>query len=504
MYDIFVISNDDVKLKDTISKLKTRTPLIKKAKTFEEAQRMAITTMFWVVWDNLDIVDDFKFDYVVPSWDREYVHVFKNSTYFDGVCLFPKKTQVSKNELQHRFFINKKEIDTVASIPKPYDIFYIDTYEEYLKALASSRSEMFWIVWNDVDVLDTFKFDYVVPVWDQEYVHVFKNATYFDGLCLFSKNMQVSKKEFQHRFFINKKEIDVVASIPKPYDIFCIDTYEEYLKALENTRSEMFWMIPKEAEVLDTFKFDFYLPYDTFNHNISHVFKHIVRGEETYNGITLLSKNIQLSAKEINFRFIIERKEHDIVASKLKPHDVVFISYNESQAEINYRRLLEKCPLAKRIDGVKGIHNAHIEAAKLAETEMFWVVDGDAIIVDSFNFDYEISRYERDTVHVWQSKNPINDLVYGYGGVKLLPRKETLAVDVFAADMTTSISPNFKAIQEISNITAFDTDEFAVWRSAFRECVKLSSNIINRNDLSESLNRLDIWCTQGADKKYGK
>ena len=80
MYDIFVISNDDVKLKDTISKLKTRTPLINKAKTFEEAQRMAITTMFWVVWDNLDIVDDFKFDYVVPSWDREYVHVFKNAT----------------------------------------------------------------------------------------------------------------------------------------------------------------------------------------------------------------------------------------------------------------------------------------------------------------------------------------------------------------------------------------------------------------------------------------
>ena len=48
---------------------------------------------------------------------------------------------------------------------------------------------------------------------------------------------------------------------------------------------------------------------------------------------------------------------------------------------------------------------------------MFWIVDGDAVIEDDFNFDYVAE--DNRAVHVWRSKI-INDLVYGYGGVKLL------------------------------------------------------------------------------------
>ena len=36
-------------------------------------------------------------------------------------------------------------------------------------------------------------------------------------------------------------------------------------------------------------------------------------------------------------------------------------------------------------------------------------------------------RYE--CCPVWRSKNPVNELVYGYGGVKLLPTKLTLDMD---------------------------------------------------------------------------
>jgi hypothetical protein len=48
------------------------------------------------------------------------------------------------------------------------------------------------------------------------------------------------------------------------------------------------------------------------------------------------------------------------------------------------------------------------------------------------------------TVHVWLGQNPINDLVYGYGGVKLLPRTLTINMDTMSSDMTTSISKNFR------------------------------------------------------------
>jgi hypothetical protein len=184
-------------------------------------------------------------------------------------------------------------------------------------------------------------------------------------------------------------------------------------------------------------------------------------------------------------------------------YDIVFISYQEPSADANYASLKVRFPMAKRVHGVKGIHQAHIAAAKKCFTKMFWIVDADAIILDDFNFGYKVDEYNLETVHVWRSQNPINDLVYGYGGIKLFPRKLTVNMDISKPDMTTSISSKFKAIPEVANITAFNTDPFNTWKSAFRECTKLSSKIIDRQKNEETETRLDIWCTKGSERRYG-
>lgn len=184
-------------------------------------------------------------------------------------------------------------------------------------------------------------------------------------------------------------------------------------------------------------------------------------------------------------------------------YDIVFISYKEPNADENYALLKERFPMAKRVHGVKGIHQAHINAAKKCFTKMFWIVDGDAKVLDSFNFDYTVPDWDLDCVHVWRSQNPINDLVYGYGGVKLFPRKLTINMDTSKPDMTTSISSKFKPVKELSNITAFNTDPFNTWKSAFRECAKLSSKIIDRQKNDETEQRLETWCTVGEDRPYG-
>lgn len=185
-------------------------------------------------------------------------------------------------------------------------------------------------------------------------------------------------------------------------------------------------------------------------------------------------------------------------------YDIIFISYQEPTADINWHNLKRRFPMAKRVHGVKGIHNAHIAAAKKCLTKMFWVVDGDAEILDSFNFDHTVEGRGFETVHVWRSLNPINYLEYGFGGVKLLPRQLTIDMDVSKTDMTTSISKHFKAMPAISNITAFNVDEFNTWKSAFRECCKLSSKVIDRQKDEETNNRLQAWCTKGSDKPFGK
>lgn len=185
-------------------------------------------------------------------------------------------------------------------------------------------------------------------------------------------------------------------------------------------------------------------------------------------------------------------------------YDIIFISNNEPNADENWQVLANRFVTAKRVKNVKGIHQAHIAAAKNSFTKMFWAVDGDARILDTFNFDYIVPSYDEDIVHIFNSVNPVNDLVYGYGAVKLLPRKLTSQMSNNTIDMTLGISNKIKIITELSNITHFNVDEFSTWRSAFRECVKLTLNVLKKKDNDESLRRLDTWCEVGLDKPFGK
>ena len=477
-----------------------------------DACERSSTGMFWCIWPDVEVVEDFEFDYYVPRHNQHITHVFKNGKHFDGICLFGKNTVVTEKEFKYRFFAEKKEIDYVISYPKKYDIFEIETYDQYLEAMAKSTTDLFWMTTPNLKVADDFKFDLYFS-YDNVYektenhafVHLVDDEKFYNGIFLLSKSKPISEKEVTFRYLIERKEWDIVASGPCEYDKFYINSYTDYVEAMKNSRTEMFWMIPREVEPLDTFKFDTYFNHhNTYDRSMNHSFKHLFRGEENFNGICLMNKRVPVSEKEITFRYLVERKEWDIVASKMKAYDIVFISYNESNADENFERVKTLYPRVKRVHGVKGIHQAHIKAAEQATTENFWVVDGDAVIADQFAFDYEIPVWERNTVHVWRSQNPVNNLVYGYGGVKLLPRQLTLDMDVTRPDMTTSISDKFKPVQVVSNITAFNTDEFSTWKSAFRECAKLAGKAIDRQVDSETEERLNVWCTEGADKPYGE
>lgn len=204
--------------------------------------------------------------------------------------------------------------------------------------------------------------------------------------------------------------------------------------------------------------------------------------------------------------------------------DVFFLSYNEQFADEHYQKLLLKAPHAQRVHGVKGFFQAHRACAQRSLTNNFYVVDADAIIVDDFEFDFTPSRYlkwwgvpETDCICIWNSINPVNDLTYGYGGVKLIPKQPLITETIDLVDFTTGFGLTIKTFDTVSNITAFNYDEFTTWRSAFRECAKLTTNLTNeelrhkvRYDQTvldaiykDATDRLDVWCTRGADRPYG-
>ena len=93
----------------------------------------------------------------------------------------------------------------------------IKSYEEIR---SRSFTKMFWVIWDDIDLTSFNLLDYTATKWDDMYVHVFKNGEHYDGVCLFPKSLTISQREFHHRFFTAKKEIDCLASIPKKYKVY--------------------------------------------------------------------------------------------------------------------------------------------------------------------------------------------------------------------------------------------------------------------------------------------
>lgn len=197
--------------------------------------------------------------------------------------------------------------------------------------------------------------------------------------------------------------------------------------------------------------------------------------------------------------------------------DIIFVTYGEHNAEQNWIKLVSRIPNAKRVNNIKGIYNAYKTAADNSETEYFFVIDADNIILDDFNFDY-IPSDESIGTYIWQAKNPVNQLIYGYGGLKMYKKSEFYSIANLPKTLSNPfdfmnfydfpITTKIKFIKEIASLTHFNSSPFDAWKAAFRECCKLAS--FGRHlglpeiQLFDNQNRLGIWCTTGKDKPFGE
>ena len=206
---------------------------------------------------------------------------------------------------------------------------------------------------------------------------------------------------------------------------------------------------------------------------------------------------------------------------KVIDYDIIYLSYDEPNAEKNYADLLTKVPWAKRVHGVEGSDAAHKACAKLSETPRFITVDGDNTVHPKFleqEIDFDEHTDLENCVISWCGKNAINGLMYGNGGLKCWPKQ-------FVLDMKTheNADPDnrhaqvdfcwdLKYIQQnscYSDVWNNYTPQQA-WRAGFREGVKMALDRGVKptkdqflNGHWKNLHRLWIWLMVGSDVENG-
>ena len=204
---------------------------------------------------------------------------------------------------------------------------------------------------------------------------------------------------------------------------------------------------------------------------------------------------------------------------KIIDQDIVFLSYDEPNAEKNYADLVKKVPWAKRVHGVKGSDAAHKACAALSETEYFVTVDADNIVNPKFlevEIDLDALGLTSENVFSWCGKVHVNGLMYGNGGLKLWTRNFVNSMRTHENSGPTDIKgkvefcfdDRYYQFNENYSTSYTNATPFQAWRAGFREGVKMSLDQGAKvKDLSkiwwQNYDRLMIWSTVGADVENG-
>lgn len=502
---------------DANTKIHTESPFTKpvfeRYSNEEEGRQQTTKDWFWVVDSNIDVLDDFDFTYIPAVWDAGKTHVWQKLNPiterqydYDGIKLCPK-VPAKKGR--------PKYIRKPACIHKPYPIYYLEQSdytkplnEAYRRFESTTDVDMYWVVDAYTQVDPDFKFDYYPTQWDKHNVHVFANE---DGEHTNVRLVPVgtftateyTDKEIANNSFENLKLNNTVASLRPKWPVIYLQSVEkaEFTTAIKDIKEPFVWTVDPDVKADEKLLDRGYMPKITDTAKV-HTWQRQTPHTErihSYGGLRLwptANDYSDLTTDALELNKIRDLHHVRNIGSSYKPYDVMFISYKEPDAESAYERLKQRCN-AQWVRDVKGIFNAHQRAAEIATSKMFWVVDADADVTEEFDFNYIPDVYDQDVVHVWNSINPVTGMEYGYGGVKLFNREQVLAATSWGLDFTTGLSNRFKAMPEISCITRFNTDAFSTWRSAFRECVKLTLK-----DDTESVDRLESWLHPVPDADF--
>jgi hypothetical protein len=203
---------------------------------------------------------------------------------------------------------------------------------------------------------------------------------------------------------------------------------------------------------------------------------------------------------------------------KIVEFDIVFLSYDEPNADMHYADLLTKAPWAKRVHGVKGSDAAHKAAANLSDTEWFITVDADNIVQTEF-FDLDLDMSDpKIQVYGWCGRNSVNGLRYGNGGLKIWKKEFVLNMRTHEASDSDRGQVDFCWEEGYRNFPRVYSDSiitgspFQAWRAGFREGVKmtlLDGVRVPPMEIKEriwwhNIHRLRMWSTVGAHEENGQ
>ena len=365
---------------------------------------------------------------------------------------------------------------------------FVGSYLEILKSVVDEvKTEYFWF-FSSFMFLEKIDLDYIPEQHEAKQIHVWYNThplggTNKEGNVFLIPTAELKKQIHSLKFLRDFKDINYHEHNNLYQDIIPKTNFElgEPIKDYYLSNRYYKWLINADLD----------------HKLIPNFFPSFWEDEKMYTwGKT---KDILLVPHRENLKqfYDIERSVHFDLEYDVRPMDIVFISYDEPNADKRFAKLKEKYPRAKHSKGVQGQTLAYMAAASLSTTDYFFAVFPKIDIVDTFKFDFQPDRLRNPCHYIFDCRNEVIDCTYGHDGVILYNKKLVMLTKNPGLDFT--LSQPVKSIPILSAVNKLDETPLLAWRTAFREVIKLKMQMDIKPTVETSF-RLKKWTTLGKGK----
>ena len=359
---------------------------------------------------------------------------------------------------------------------------FIGSYFEILKSVVDDiKTEYFWFFSNFVKIED-IDLDYIPEQHERDQIHVWYTTHPKGGLNKEGNILLIPTKQFKEQmneisFLRDFRDINyhghpLLFQRPMTKKLFKL---KDPMQAYHGSKTFYQWIVNK----------------DLANTQLPNFYPSFWEDEKLYTwGKT---KDIMLlpGDRQLKQFYDIDRSVHFDLDYDVRPMDIIFLSYDEPNAEENWKKLKARFPRAKRSHGVKGRTLAYHTAASMSETDYFFAVFPTIEIADDFDFEFQPDRLREACHYIFHCKNPVNGLQYGHRAVILYNKHLCLSTIHPRLDFT--LSQPHTVVPELCGTSHFNTTPEISWRVAFREVLKLCE----MKPTVESQYRLKKWCELG-------
>lgn len=521
--DIFYMDRSNALSLVRFKQLQQRYPHIQKIRyvnsiqdTIKRCLNKTKQNRFWVIGSENDY-SQFDFAWHAQPWQNYMTHVFgsqwnkwsdtflinrwefeRHAKWTKNIEEFPNLNFVTDQRIHapadaHNIYVvdfgNPESAIVIANLENRYRVVkqarYFDNYLDTLKRLLDGvTDDHVWVVGSVCDYT-TFDFSWQPEAWQRDMLHVFSS----------------NEQKFGDTFFVPVKTLH--AKIDK---LELLDWFETVNYCTDQTAPR--WPMPvvqhnKDSHVNIIKEHKFTSPLTLFADLVPTHIPTVSLWRDQSKTIVPLSPGAgaiivpQVAATYIKTQLYdypyIDKTYRN--TSNAIVQDVVFISYDEPEADQNWKILKDHCPRAVRVHGVSGMELALEAAADVSTTPWFFAVFAKTQLHKGFDFSVVPDRMQLPKHYIFDCRNVSNNLEYGHMGVVLYNCQGVRDINRagnFGLDYTLSFP--HESVPLLSCYGDFATTPYHAWRTAFRETAKLSYFEQTQHSVDNHY-RLGIWLT---------